>query len=139
MTNLFKNPLLDVPVDARKGLCVDIPEINWSFLKTISDKHGNLSITINILISKLINECRSRGITDISKLDQFEQLVLSVCFSNRGLRNRSSTRTPRQTDGRNDKRGTSSKGDGDKTPANNTPSLQSGGGEVHKTKNGQGE
>lgn len=167
MTNLFKNPLLDVPVENRKGLCVDIIDTDWSFLKTVSNKHGNLSITVNILITKLINECRKRGITDVSQLDQFQQLVLSVGFipddstvvergeleqlridsaeyqriraSASGLRNRTSPRTSRQTDGRNVKRGTPSKSDGDKTSTDNASSVQGGSGEIDKTKNGQGE
>lgn len=44
-------------------------------LKSIRVEPGTLSISLNLLISKLIHELKSRNITDISKLDEFERFV----------------------------------------------------------------
>jgi hypothetical protein len=146
----YPNPVHDVPKEDRKVVTVDIVKADWTLLKGCDLTHGSLTATFNILVNKLANECRQRGIIDFSKSTEFRELVQSVGFipgdsivvnrdelaTLRGLRDSTPKRTPRKSDGRNVARRPSRKSDEDKATSN-PAGLQSGSGSGDTSGEGQ--
>lgn len=79
MQTEFKNPYLD---DIRAGkvtrLTTDVSDSDYTLIKCVRVGSGTISTTINLLWKKLCNELRTRGLTDFTSAEQFEQYVLNL-------------------------------------------------------------
>src|SRR6267378_2766002 len=77
----FTNPTLLIPPDDRRTVYVRIPTSDFNLLRIVRADAGTITTTVNILTKKLCDECRKRGIIDLTRADEFERLVQSVTFS----------------------------------------------------------
>lgn len=77
MTNpLFTNPYEDCEtLGETSKLNSIIPKDELMFLKSIRPEKYTITTTINLLISKLIHECKQRGIVTHADRDAFEAFV----------------------------------------------------------------
>ena len=51
----------------------------YLFLKAIRPTKGTMKITLNLLVQKLIYDLKQSGITDYTRLDDFERFIVQRC------------------------------------------------------------
>lgn len=73
--NKFKNPYLGVPEEDQRRINSDIGVDDWNLIRAVRLRGGSLTTTVNILFHRLCHELRTRGITDNSQHDRFEDFV----------------------------------------------------------------
>lgn len=103
MTPSFTNPWAECWQDGTGvRLQTFIKQEEHEFLKLLRPNTGTLTTTVNILVAKLINELKSRGITDITHRDAFEHFVANSILTLPGLESGSpSPRSNRKTNASN--------------------------------------
>ena len=158
MTTQTNPPPDNATPDERRTITLRVSHVDWLFVKGCDADHGSISNTFRTYLTKLVHECKQRGITDFSRTDEFRSLVHNTAFvpddsvvvtraeleslrteleSLRGLRDSTATRSNRPANGRNESRRTPRKGHSHKT-AKNSAGVQVGGGSGDTNVEGQG-
>ncbi len=75
MPTPFLNPWPLKKSDKSLRLVSDIPPDQHDFLMGISPSKGNKQIIVNIIVNKIINELKRRGITNCTHRDEFERFI----------------------------------------------------------------
>lgn len=84
MNHPFTNPYhIEGDYDGRiqRRIAADVPIAVVDQLKSTCPTQGVIQTTINILINKLLTELTKKGITDVTRQDDFKQYVANVIFT----------------------------------------------------------
>lgn len=159
------DPSDNVTADDRRTITLRVSHKDWLFVKGCDADHGSISTTFRTYLTKLVHECKQRGITDFSQTNEFRNLVNSTVFvpddsivitraeleqlridsaewqrlcasSGGGLRHSATPRSRRQSDGHTKPGRAKGKGRADKA-APNPAGLQSGSGSGDTNAEGQ--
>ena len=121
----FINPYINVAPENIKRTNTEIDVNDWNLLRSVRVKQGTFTTANNLLIWKLCNECRKRGLTDMSRHQEFEQFVAGLHLVpndeyqalSRGVLNSPTDGTSRDDNGQSVAPATQGKGGGDTKPA----------------------
>jgi hypothetical protein len=105
----FQDPYAGLPDERTSRINANVPTEQYKMLQRIRTERGTIQTTTNILLEKLFNELESRGITDFTRVDDFESFVVNCRLTlPTGTSDRSgnpAVRTEDETNGPDDRGG----------------------------------
>ena len=116
------NPYGQLPESAKSKVTSDICSKDRGLLANVSVVRGGLQTTINILLSRLCNELRTRNLTTYSDCDEFIAFLSDYTMCRPG----ESAPNPRQAEVSNDRGGVEGKDKQDTGSTNLGANAQSG-------------